>query len=344
VSGVVEPLRTFGVNSQTSGALLRSTVEEGIARPRGPGAGAGGRPRDWAQVRSARRSTEVTRAAYQRAEQLRERQVITRRRVRARPRGASRRRARSSTSSAPACGFTRRSAPRSAGWSREAVETGDVVGAQTRLFEIGDVSTLVVRVLVSELDVVRSRAGDARRWCSTPSRRSRSPGASAASSPRPTRPRGWCRWRSRWTGESARVARPGFLARVTFALGTRDGVPWCRSRRWSGDGRRARPSSWSRTARPPSADPVVTGPHLAGPGGDRLWRGGREIRWSSWATTRARRRHGARRRGPGAEAPRSADAAGGAGRPAPGRWPMSARAAAAAAGCRAGRSAVRSAR
>ena len=45
--------------------------------------------------------------------------------------------------------------------TQKLVEAGDIVAPQTRLFEIAEVSTMVVRVRVSELDVVTSSEGDA---------------------------------------------------------------------------------------------------------------------------------------------------------------------------------------
>jgi RND family efflux transporter MFP subunit len=104
------------------------------------------------------------------------------------------------------------------------VEAGDVVGLQTQLFTIADVSTLVVRVRVSELDVVQIRPGDPVSVVldafpgQTLSGRVRRifPSADPTSRLVPVE--------VALSGANARVARPGFLARLTFALGSRQDV------------------------------------------------------------------------------------------------------------------------
>src|SRR5690606_17552749 len=104
------------------------------------------------------------------------------------------------------------------------VEEGDVVSAQQRLFTIGDVSTRVVRVPVSELDVVALSPGQPARVAldAYPGReltgriRRVFPAADPTSRLVPVE--------VALEGEASGVARPGFLARVTFALGAKDGV------------------------------------------------------------------------------------------------------------------------
>ena len=104
------------------------------------------------------------------------------------------------------------------------VEAGDVVGVQTRLFTIADVSTMVVRVRVSELDVVDLSAGDPAQVVldAFPGRlltgriRRVFPMADPLSRLVPVE--------VAIHGPDAQVARPGFLARVTFGLGAKDNV------------------------------------------------------------------------------------------------------------------------
>ncbi|HEX6910540.1 MAG TPA: efflux RND transporter periplasmic adaptor subunit, partial [Longimicrobium sp.] len=115
-------------------------------------------------------------------------------------------------------------APASGVVTEKLVEVGAVVGAQTRLFTIAEVSTLVTRVGVSELDVGSLRTGQQARVMldAYPGQRFEGrirrifPSADPATRLVPVE--------VALTGEAATAARPGFLARVGFALGQRDGV------------------------------------------------------------------------------------------------------------------------
>jgi membrane fusion protein, multidrug efflux system len=102
------------------------------------------------------------------------------------------------------------------------VESGDIVGNQTRLFTVAEISTMVVRVGVSELDVVALNVGDDVRV------------ALDAYAGRELRGRIRRIFPSADPGTrlvpvevelaSNDAARPGFLARVTFGVGARSGV------------------------------------------------------------------------------------------------------------------------
>jgi membrane fusion protein, multidrug efflux system len=223
VPGTVQPIRTLAVNSQTSGALLAVAVEEGSRVAAGQVLARVDAREIEAQVRSAQAQYEVARAARERAEQLRERQVIT---------VAEYERDRAAHDAARAqldqlrtrLGFSVIRAPSAGVVTAKTVEAGDVVSPQTRLFEIADISTLVVPVRVSELDVVRLSAGDAVRVTldAYPERplegriRRVFPSADPATRLVPVE--------VALTGGAAGVARPGFMARVSLALGTREGV------------------------------------------------------------------------------------------------------------------------
>src|SRR5690606_13997430 len=106
----------------------------------------------------------------------------------------------------------------------KAVETGDVVGNQTRLFTIGDVSTLVVRVGVSELDVVDLGVGQTVRvtLAAFPGRtlegriRRLFPSADPTTRLVPVE--------IALEAGAQREVRPGFLAWVRFDLQARSGV------------------------------------------------------------------------------------------------------------------------
>lgn len=160
VSGVVEPIRTVGVNSQTSGALLSVEVEEGDVLAEGGILARVDQRELEAQLAAAEAGFQVAEAAFQRAEQLRERRVITL---------PEYERDRTAYAAATAqldqlrtrIGYATVRSPIAGVVLAKHVEAGDVVGNQTRLFTLGDVSTLVVRVGVSELDVVELNVGEA---------------------------------------------------------------------------------------------------------------------------------------------------------------------------------------
>ncbi len=223
VSGVVEPIRTVGVNSQLAGALRSVLVEEGDAvRPGAVLARLDDRELR-AQLAAAEASFEVARAALERSESLRQQQVITQ---------AEYDRDRTALAAARAqyeqlqtrVGFATVRAPIAGVITGKFVEAGDVVAPQTRLFSLADVSTLVVRVGVSELDVVDIGVGDsvAVELDAYPGRllpgevRRVFPSADPATRLVPVE--------VSLRGTRAAEARPGFLARIAFGLGTRDGV------------------------------------------------------------------------------------------------------------------------
>jgi len=223
VSGVVEPIRTVGVNAQVGGAVLSVNVEEGSEVQPGMVLARLDDREIAAQVASAEANFRVAEANFQRAERLRERQVITSAeydRDRAAYEAARaqleqlRTRLEYATVRAPVAGVV----------TQKLVEAGDIVATQTRLFEIAEVSTMVVRVRVSELDVVHLKVGDAvtvalDAFPGQPLRgriRRIYPAADPATRLVPVE--------VAIEGADASVARPGFLARVTLTLEQRDGV------------------------------------------------------------------------------------------------------------------------
>lgn len=223
VSGVVEPIRTIGVNSQLSGALLTVDVEEGTMVREGQLLARVDDRELAAQEASAEAAFLVAEAAFQRAEQLRESQVIT---------IGEYERDRTAYAAARAQleqlrtrrGYAIVRSPLNGMVLEKRVEAGDVVAPQTQLFRIGDVSTLVVRVPVSELDVVELMPGSTARMAfdAFPSRtfsgriRRVFPSADPATRLVPVE--------VALDAAGAATARPGFLARVTFDLDARSGV------------------------------------------------------------------------------------------------------------------------
>lgn len=223
VSGVVEPIRIVGVNSQISGALLAVLVEEGnVVRKGGVLARVDDRELQ-AQLEAAEASYQVTQAAYERAQQLRDRKVITL---------PEYERDRTAFAAAKAqleqvrtrIAYATVTAPINGVITEKRVEAGDVVAPQTRLFTLADVSTLVVRVGVSELDVVAVNVGDpvVLALDAFPDRSFRGRVRRIFPTGDPTTRLVPVEVALR--AQDADDVRPGFLARVTFALGTRQGV------------------------------------------------------------------------------------------------------------------------
>jgi RND family efflux transporter MFP subunit len=223
VSGVVEPIRTVGVNSQVSGALLSVAVEEGDAVRQGQILAQLDDREASTELAAAEAEYEVAQAAFERATQLRDRQVITlpeyeRERTEAVAAQARRDQARTRL------GYTTITAPISGVVTEKLVEAGDIVASQMRLFTVADLSTKVVLLHVSELDVVELSIGDRVQVMmdAFPDRelegriRRIFPGADPATRLVPVE--------VALSGDSAELARPGFLARVTFELGERDDV------------------------------------------------------------------------------------------------------------------------
>ena len=223
VSGVVEPIRSVGINSQLSGAIMAVDVQEGDVVRTGTVLARLDDRELRAQVASAEAAYEVAAATFQRSEQLRARQVIT---------AAEYDRDRAALAAAEAqlaqlrtrLDYTTVRAPINGIITEKRVEAGDIVGAQTRLFTIAVTDTMVVRVQVSELDVVELRPGatvsvvlDA-----YPDRRIDGrirrifPSADPATRLVPVE--------VALQGEAASIARAGFLARVDLTLGARSNV------------------------------------------------------------------------------------------------------------------------
>lgn len=220
VSGTVEPIRTVGINSQLSGALVSVNVQEGDVVRAGQTLARLDDRELRAQVASARANFDVAKTTYERAEQLREGQVIT---------AAEYERDRAAHAAAQAqlsqletrLGYATIRAPAAGVVTEKNVEAGDIVAPQTRLFTVGDLSTMVVRVPVSEMDVVELSTGEPVRVALDAF-----PGQTVEGRIRRIFPSANPETRLvpvevALQGDGARMARPGFLARVTFALGAR---------------------------------------------------------------------------------------------------------------------------
>ena len=160
IAGMLEPIRSVGVNSQLSGILLSLKAEEGHRVNQGDVLAEIDARELEAQARSAEASLKFAQSTVERSEQLFKQQIIT---------VAELERDRAAFESAKATneqlktrlGYARVVAPITGIITQKNVEAGDIVGTQTRLFTVADVSTLVARLQVSELEVASLRTGDA---------------------------------------------------------------------------------------------------------------------------------------------------------------------------------------
>lgn len=159
IAGILEPIRTVGVNAQLSGVLLSVNVEEGDQVREGQVLAEVDVRELEAQVKSAEAALKLAESNFSRSDQLFKQQIIT---------AAEFERDRAALESARATreqlttrlGYARITAPTSGIVTEKRVEAGDIVSGQTRLFSVADVSTLVTRVQVSELEVTSLKVGD----------------------------------------------------------------------------------------------------------------------------------------------------------------------------------------
>ena len=221
VAGPVEPVRSIGVNSQASGTVLAVRVQEGDRVVTGQLlAQLDGREAE-AQLARARAGLVSATSAFQRDSQLAASTIIT-------PAEFERSRTAYEVAKSDVLvwetrrAFTRITAPSSGVVTAKLIEAGSAVSPNQRLFDLADVSLLVVRVQLGEMDVVHLSAGApvAVRFDAYPSAaieghvRRVFPSADPQSRLVPVE-----------VALGARPAgvdvRPGFLARTEFALETR---------------------------------------------------------------------------------------------------------------------------
>lgn len=219
VSGVVEPLRTISVSSQISGTLMEVTVEAGDRVREGQLLARIDAREVQAQLRAAEASLELARTAADRARRLRERQVITQAELDAEVAALAAAEAQVDQLSTRVSYATIRSPIRGTITDRT-VETGDVVGTQAPLFTLADLSVMVVRVGVSELDVVNIDPGE-----SIQLSLDAFPGQTFSARVRRIFPSADPETRLvpvevALDTDALQLARPGFLARATFAVGS----------------------------------------------------------------------------------------------------------------------------
>jgi membrane fusion protein (multidrug efflux system) len=223
VSGILEPLRTVGVNAQMSGALLSVNVEEGNYVREGQMLAQIDARELEAQVRSAQASLELAESTAKRSDTLWKQHIVT---------AQEYERDRAALASAQASleqlrtrlGYATIKSPIAGVVTEKRLEAGDIVSPQTRLFSVADVSTLVSRVMVSELEVPYIQAGaavdvtvDALGGARVPGRIRRVfPTADSLTRLVPVE--------VALTGSALSQIKPGFTIRSTFRLGSRSGA------------------------------------------------------------------------------------------------------------------------
>lgn len=223
VSGVIEPIRTVAVNSQLAGALTAVNVEEGDTVRSGDVLARIDDRELQAQLEAAETEFQVAESAWDRSQKLFTDKIVTLAeydRDRAAYVSAKAKRDQLQTRVA----YAKVEAPISGVVTEKRVEAGDVVAPQSRLFTVVDLSTMVVPVQVSELDVVDLHVGDHVDLVmdAFPGRtfdgriRRIFPSADPTTRLVPVE--------VALRGEALKLARPGFLARATFALGAHEGV------------------------------------------------------------------------------------------------------------------------
>lgn len=223
VSGVIAPIRSVALNSRLSGELLSVRAEEGDLVRAGTALARIDVREIEAQLAAAEAAFQVAEAAFERAEQLRDRRVITLPEYeRERTAYAAARSQRDQLRTRLA--YSAVETPITGVVTEKRVEAGDLVAPNTPLFTIADVSILVVRVGVSELDVVHLSQGD-----QVTVALDAFPGRTLPGRIRrifPTADPGTRLVPVEVALENAdpTVARPGFLARVSFALGAQTDV------------------------------------------------------------------------------------------------------------------------
>jgi membrane fusion protein (multidrug efflux system) len=222
VTGQLSAVRAVGVNSQVAGALIAVKVEEGSRVRRGQLL-AEIDPRELtAQVRAAEASLAFARSTAERSQALFTAKVITQ---------AEYDRDRTALASAEASlsqlqtrlELTRVTAPLTGVITQRFVREGDIVGGQTQLFTLADVSTLVTLLPVSELEVPLLKTGsqvpvsiDALGTSVTGTIRRIFPAADSANRLVPVE--------VAIAGDAVAGLRPGYTVRATLQLDERTGV------------------------------------------------------------------------------------------------------------------------
>ena len=224
VVGPVEPIRTIGVNSLMAGTVLQLHAQEGDRVRAGQVLAELDARETRAQLERARAVLANAQAVFERNQQLHANRIITDAEF-----DQSRAAFDVAKSDADLWGtrfaFSRITAPSAGIVTAKHVEAGSAVSPNQRVFDLADVSVLVVRVRLSELDVVHLGSGAkvAVSLDAYPAARLEGeirrvfPAADAESRLVPVEV-------VLGAAPAGVTARPGYLARVTFALDRRSAV------------------------------------------------------------------------------------------------------------------------
>lgn len=221
LAGTIEPVRVVGVNAQLAGALDDVRVLEGARVREGDVLATIAVPELEAQLRSAEAALDFATTTAKRSEELFTQRVIIVSEVE-RDRAALAA-ARASVEALRARQtFATVRAPMAGVVTERVVETGDIVSPNQRLFTVADVSTLLTRVQVSELEVGALAAGQQVRLTVdalpgeefTGRIRRIFPSADSVSRMIPVE--------VAISGAATARLRPGYTARSTFSLAARD--------------------------------------------------------------------------------------------------------------------------
>lgn len=158
VTGTIEPVRTIGVNSLLAGTVLDLHVQEGDRVRAGQLLAELDARETRAQFARAQAVLANAQTVFERNEQLAANKIIT---------DAEFEESRSAYQVAKSeaevwrtrVEFSRITAPTAGVVTAKHVEAGSAVSPNQRVFDLADVSLLVVRVQISELDVVHIRRG-----------------------------------------------------------------------------------------------------------------------------------------------------------------------------------------
>ncbi len=224
VTGPVEPIRSVSVNAMAAGTVVRVLAEEGDRVAAGALLAELDDRELSAQHARARAVLASAEAGFERARQLRERQLNSQAELDA-ARAAFEAARADAELWAARLGFTKITAPIAGMVTAKRLERGGAVSANEEMFVLADDSQLVVRVQVSELDVVRLAPGRevAVRLDAYPEARLEGrirrvfPSADAASRLVPVEV-------ALGRAPAGVIPRPGFLARVELALERREGA------------------------------------------------------------------------------------------------------------------------
>lgn len=223
VAGILAPIRTVGVNAQLGGALNSVRVEEGDVVREGQILAEVDARELAAQLRSAQASLELAKSTAERSAALFKDRVVT---------AAEHERDQAALAAAQATydalrtriAYAQVRAPATGVITEKRVEAGDVVSTQARLFTVADVSVLVVRVQISELDIPTLRVGQRADVTIDALGAERFEGAIRRIFPAADSATRMVPVEVQVSGAAVRRLRPGYLARVTLKLGERPGV------------------------------------------------------------------------------------------------------------------------